>query len=618
MNLALLLLAACTTEHAPVSAASFARVPRLTLTLDTEPMYTGYPWSLSVRVADNAAPGELVVYASPVEAPGPCAPSGVCLDVAAPLLPVGRLPVGEDVYPMTWRVPSQVPEGASVFFQAALLQGGDVVTTSMVVEAVAVTPQPGCMTPTSPDYDPSANVDDGSCACPGQLTVTSAAALRPYLTCAVLGELEVSGLTSTLLELPSLAVVDRLVLADNPGVEGISLPALREAGSVEIVANPRLRAISVPGADELDGLQVVGNPRLTTLQLATTGTLHGLQVTDNARLRTLDLTRTRARSVTVARDPQLVSIRTGALAADNSLLLERLDALVTVDLGPTTRLDRLTLLSAPQITGLPAFAAGEIGRVELADLPALVQLTAGAVTRIDELALHDLTALTSIELQTAGTLTGAVRLERLPALREARLPPIATSGEVVIEALGALELLDLGGLTAVGALRLSALTALRTLDVGHLSTADELSLNDLDVAELHLDALTAAAWGEVDGFPHLTSLRAPSLTSVGDLHLGDLTALTSLTLPALVTADTLEVTHNPSLVDLHAPALRTFTSMLVSDNRSLEVLDLPSLIAAPWLLRVIDNPALCVTDFANLARPPRPAEVRGRGNACDP
>ncbi|MCB9680145.1 MAG: hypothetical protein H6733_01615 [Alphaproteobacteria bacterium] len=91
---------------------------------------------------------------------------GHCLDIEAPVMLLGSRAVTETgIVEMAVRVPSTLSTRLSVDFEVAFIRGynGAASASSNAEHAVTVVPVPGCTEAGDPNYDPRANLDDGSC-----------------------------------------------------------------------------------------------------------------------------------------------------------------------------------------------------------------------------------------------------------------------------------------------------------------------------------------------------------------------------------------------------------------------------------------------------------------------
>jgi hypothetical protein len=230
-----------------------------------------------------------------------------------------------------------------------------------------------------------------------------------------------------------------------------------------------------------------------------------------------------------------------------------------------------------------AFNVALVGLPALTSLDGLAHLGTTNTLTLDELGVTSLSSLAS--LQSVGTLTlGALALDDLATLtgltsiQELDLGPTST-----LRALGALP-----SLTVLDQVKVTSNAALETLIIP--DGVQRVTLTQVNDAP----ALTTLSFGKandafsvvLDGVPALTTLDASSVTTIGDMELGQ-TGLVSLSLPAVTTGEALHVTcgglgggianHTP-LTSVSAPLLTRLDGDLnVSNCNALTTLDLPQL-----------------------------------------
>ncbi|HMV70471.1 MAG TPA: hypothetical protein PKA64_26760 [Myxococcota bacterium] len=165
--LAPLLLAACTQADpfADDGSRGLPPPPQLTLTAPA-PMLIGH--AATVTVTGDLAVGEIAyIGVSTAAGRGPCPASlgGQCLSITAPRL-LGSVTVEETgAAELTFTVPPNLPPGRDMVFQAALVRGinGQATVLSNTDSATSEAAASGCTDPNADNYDPVANLDDGSC-----------------------------------------------------------------------------------------------------------------------------------------------------------------------------------------------------------------------------------------------------------------------------------------------------------------------------------------------------------------------------------------------------------------------------------------------------------------------
>ena len=141
--------------------------PPPTLNLDgPSAIYVGE--TLELTVEGSLAPNEVVYFARGTgTGGGPCLPfaGGVCVDLENPeYLGLARAN-NQGIARLTLDVPSIVPVGRDISLQAIVVRGisGNQSEYSNAITLPTMALTSGCTDPASVNYDPSANVDDGSC-----------------------------------------------------------------------------------------------------------------------------------------------------------------------------------------------------------------------------------------------------------------------------------------------------------------------------------------------------------------------------------------------------------------------------------------------------------------------
>lgn len=163
---ALILLAGCSNDLIDPTLAEAPPPPVLTLDVPDALLHPGYTTALSVT--GDLAVGEVVyVVASMARGAGPClAPlGGACLSVLGPRLVASAVVEETGGVEVMVPVPAAAPIGATVWFQAAVVRGwgGSASVLSNLDASVTEVGVPGCPDSRADNYDPAANVDDGSC-----------------------------------------------------------------------------------------------------------------------------------------------------------------------------------------------------------------------------------------------------------------------------------------------------------------------------------------------------------------------------------------------------------------------------------------------------------------------
>ncbi|HMV68621.1 MAG TPA: hypothetical protein PKA64_17350, partial [Myxococcota bacterium] len=320
--------------------------------------------------------------ASAARGAGPCQ-GGLCLDVLAPVQVVGRR-AGVTSSVVLSFVPADLgfAPGDRIVLQAARLRGGRPVAASNVREDRVQATVAGCTSRLSPDYDPAATWDDGSCACPDRLAPTTAADLAPYALCERMSELDLSRFADAVAEMPALRELGRLTARRPPGLVEIQLPAWEgPTAQVEIVDAAALRVVSLPALRRTLVLTVRDAPHLevldlrsleaaqhsgpwvlrtglTALDLPALASADTMKVSEGPALVTLSLPALRsALSLTVSDDPALEALSLPALEDAGLLFVERDDALRAV--------------AAPALVSLRAAYLRDLPRLDAVELPAL-------------------------------------------------------------------------------------------------------------------------------------------------------------------------------------------------------------------------------------------------------
>lgn len=188
-----------------------------------------------LRVVPIGLPADAVVtlLASTAPATGPCSPSGVCAGIAAPYRQLDRNDAPHRPYRVSVSVPPSTAPGQVLYLQAVARSQGVVVAASDVFVATVQPHVFGCTDPAFGTYDAAATRDDGSCACPMDLTVTSAADLAPHLGCTTLGDINARAWSEPLFSLPALERAGFIDFRANTTVTRVELPALRTVDRIQ-------------------------------------------------------------------------------------------------------------------------------------------------------------------------------------------------------------------------------------------------------------------------------------------------------------------------------------------------------------------------------------------------
>lgn len=173
LRYAVLFLTACSLPEPSASVdGSGPGIERMAIAPQSLDIAVPDPFMLSipqrVEVRGDLVPGDQVrVMMGLAEGAGPCpAPlGGLCLDILSPRM-VGTATVTVDgLVAMPIQLPPMFGEGRSVVLQALVPKGPDS-ASSFVATTTTALPNPGCTDPSSVDYDPAANIDNGSCTYP--------------------------------------------------------------------------------------------------------------------------------------------------------------------------------------------------------------------------------------------------------------------------------------------------------------------------------------------------------------------------------------------------------------------------------------------------------------------
>lgn len=157
----------------PPSQAVSQPVPELTITAASS-VVVGE--SLTVTMTGNLAVGEVVYlgHSRTVSRGGFC-PSALgsnCLALDPPVRLLGTATVVQTgTAQLTLNIPASAPGGASAWLQAAVIRGlggqGSVISNPLSVTLDARVE--GCTDPRATNFDPDANIDDGSCSAPAAM-----------------------------------------------------------------------------------------------------------------------------------------------------------------------------------------------------------------------------------------------------------------------------------------------------------------------------------------------------------------------------------------------------------------------------------------------------------------
>jgi hypothetical protein len=471
-GLAFLPLFACVGAAPPTDDALRAWRPTLEIAA-TDPIF-GLEQTITVSIDGNTRPDvQLAVFASAAPGAGPCDPrTGQCLQLAPPLQRVAqRRAASPRSDTFRWTPPAALSAGASVYVQVALLYNGRAIAVSNVDVSTVLPYRPGCRWDGSPNYDPSANVDDGSCACPQYLTVDSMAALSPYLGCARLGSLTVQDAQDPLVELPNLRKVERLTLFHSPAVTRLSLPTLTEAYFLDVQQNDALTRLDAPALVSAHGIDLHLNPRFTTLNVGTPAALTWITAVDMPALTELVLPGLNELDyLEFQRCPVLTRVDLRGLHRLNDLLLMDTPSLTSLDVGQPTDMNALYLIGAvPGVISLPSVSTlGDLAFFETAQ-PQRVELP--GIARLDGLDLSQTHHPVQID---APRLRHVQRAEvyETDNLGTLDLSQVDSAGELVFRDNAGLQRIDLQSLTTLGYLSMVDNQALDTLDLSALSDSD--------------------------------------------------------------------------------------------------------------------------------------------------
>lgn len=409
---------------APPSEASLEARRHPTVTLaGAEQVLLGEPVEIRLDVQDNARLLHAEVWSSDQLGQGPCdASSGVCLDLAAPVQRASYV-IRNGERRLSW-IPSTA---GAVHIQVSLRSAAGAVAVSDVLSVDVVPFISGCTRAASPDFNPAATVDDGSCACPARVNIVDYVDLVPYLDCESLGVINVFGYPNHTLSLPALRDVEELYIQSS--VSHIELPALERYRLVTVRENPYLESFSATGITEGGHIILEDNPRLTTVDIASNGPAGTLQLSQNRALTALDVSGASLGALMVSQQDALVDLTLGAFDAEPYISIFDNASLARLDLRAVTSL--------------------QDGQLELRDLPAMANLPA-LPARMRWLMLSGLRRITTLDLRGIELENVSVRM--MPRLRAARLGQVGRLESMGAEGNPALERLDLTGVAEVGVL----------------------------------------------------------------------------------------------------------------------------------------------------------------------
>jgi hypothetical protein len=442
-------LCACSSLDPAQAPGDTSRAWRPEVSLSTNPrLITTLPYAVEVDVQNNGRLVTVVVLASQSTGAGPCdRRTGVCLDLAPPLVEIGRAQTRNGAVELSW-LPT-APVGSTVHLQAALVYEGRLVETSALRSATVEPYLPGCTWSGSPDFDPAANVDDGSCDCPRQLIVDTPGALAPYAACTTLYELRILGRSDTTISLPALQDLQVLEIASD--VEEVELPALASFYDLQVHDTSRLRRLSLPAVQSATNLDIYRNAALETVELAVSEQLVSAEIWENPALGDLRWPQVSGLlDLNVSDNGQIGQIEIGGLAEWGYVAVVGEARLQTLDLGAPTLLYNLLLLDDPLLRELPTAALQEVAdTVGLAGLPAVTTITWPALTTVGELSVEGLDGLTSLTLPPAAQIP-SIDLTANAALQTLRAPALTTLGRLSIQRHPALTQVELPAVANTG------------------------------------------------------------------------------------------------------------------------------------------------------------------------
>lgn len=380
----------------------------------------GQPFEFRAGLSDATGVRSVRVFAAAGRGRGPCDPrSNLCLDLVGPRVTIDARATRNATWDLAWTPPAAA--GARFWLQAVMIDQAGVVSFVDEPWPVDVVPMVrGCTFEGSPDYDPQATFDDGSCQCPRTWTAHNPAELAALSGCTGIELLTIQGAFQGPISLPDLTRADWVQIGPATGVTALELPALAEGrlfldqveGSftldlpaaqgvdLNVDASPGLRALTAPPGTAVDELNLTWNPNLERVTLEGAGDLSWAEVGWNSALTTFSTAADTAGVVEVFGNDALTSValhgaRAGKVNVYSNPRLETIDV-AAAQLGVLAVYDNLA------VTRVSLPSATQARRLQLMNEPSLVTADATSLQRA---------------LQVEVSATGLSAL-RLPALRQ--------------------------------------------------------------------------------------------------------------------------------------------------------------------------------------------------------
>lgn len=407
---------------------------------------------------DQLAPGDRVgLLGARQQGVGPCGPTGACLALAPPATVLDqRRPASAQPYLVDLQLPAGLVGGTTVYLQAGVRGAAGIAAVSDVLEVFIEVPAPGCTDPTADNYDPAFNVDDGSCRCQDQVTVSTAAALAQHAACTELGDLVLLDYQDATVDLPVLQAATTVhVRGASSALTTLRAPALASLSWLDLRDAPALATVDLPALTALDGLVVdgaapVGFWPVPALQAVGLYEAHGVTAsTMQLPVRPWDIAAVDVASglatlsLPLGPDAPLVVV-SGDTAPD--LQIDAGGALFGVDLNVVsatnvvvsgaTDLVTLSVLGNPSLAQLDLPATASVVELTVVDNPALVGLAMPNLVTVDALQIGTNPVLADVDLPVLGAVTSFGGLFDNPAWCVTNVPffgGLAPGGNVVTE-----------------------------------------------------------------------------------------------------------------------------------------------------------------------------------------
>lgn len=426
-----------------------AAPPLPVLFVRAEPHVIGEPLRVQVELVRSDPSVRVSVFAS--DRRGLTCQGGECIPIASPLTLLGRFPAVGDGGEIVWDPVAPFDPGDTVHIVAVATRNGAVVATAGPAQVELASA--GCTFDGSPNYDPRADVDDGSCVCQATQVAHNQAEIElARQRCAYVQTLELTDFEASTADLSPVRAVDavRVVgprepahivgaglervgfnLSDTTGLTTIDVEALRLADT-EIRTSAALSSVQVRGAYEAGDVFFYANAALTSISMPDVVLAGELAVQGHFTLHTLDLGALRlVDAVNLAVNPLLREPQWGALGGAAQVRVSDNAALTTLNLRGLVDPTYLTIDSNPALVAVDAPDLERVTELSMFSNAALEEVQLPALVVAANVELWDHARLTTLGLPALRAMD-VLGLEFNPALASVDLGALLPTGWVVI------------------------------------------------------------------------------------------------------------------------------------------------------------------------------------------